>query len=152
MALIARGALWLWRVYWRVWLALFVAGAIMASGAWLWRQFDGEIRLIEYPGLIIALIMLWIRPEYMFLLFYVLANYVLAFLFFDAWQLTAADAPAYAMSAAFRVAIALAIGAMFVALFKRLKARKPEPDEELDRDIERIRAEIAARDGAPPSR
>lgn len=40
------------------------------------------------------------------------------------------------------------VGVAIVALRKWLKSRKPVADGELDKDMERIRAEIAARDAA----
>jgi len=94
----------------------------------------------------IILILLWIRPEYMFVLFYVVANHVLVFLIFDIWRLTWADAPAYALNSAIAAGIAIALGLPIVALFKWLKTRKTGSDKQLDKDMERIRAEIAARD------
>ena len=103
-----------------------------------------------YAGLIIILILLWIRPEYMFLLFYVFANYLLGFLISDVWRLTWADAPTYAIYSVVNIAITLAVGALVVALFKWLKTRKTGQDKGLDREMERIRAEIAAREGQPP--
>lgn len=105
---------------------------------------------MEYAGLIIILILLWIRPEYMLLLFYGFANYLLGFLIADVWRLTWADAPAYAMYSAINIAITLAVGAPIVALFKWLKTRNTGQDKGLDREMERIRAEIAAREGRPP--
>jgi hypothetical protein len=106
---------------------------------------------MQYAGFVIILILLWIRPEYMFLLFYVFANYLLVFLISHVWQLTWADAPAYVMYSAVNIAVTLAIGAPIVALFKWLKTRKTGRDKELDREMERVRAEIAARDGRPPA-
>ncbi|MDX2273943.1 MAG: hypothetical protein NW206_00710 [Hyphomonadaceae bacterium] len=105
---------------------------------------------MEYAGLIIILILLWIRPEYMFLLFYVFANYLLVFLISDVWHLTWADAPAYAMYSAIDIAITIAVGALVVALFKWLKTRKTGRDKELDREMERVRTELAARESQPP--
>jgi hypothetical protein len=99
----------------------------------------------------IILILLWIRPEYMFVLFYVVANHVLVFLIFDIWRLTWADAPTYALNSAIAAGIALAWGVPVVALFKWLKTRKTGRDRQLDNDMERIRAEIAARDAQPPA-
>jgi hypothetical protein len=138
------------RFGWQAVIALNVAAAITVVGAWFWHQFGGGMQVIEYAGLIIVLILLWIRPEYMFLLFYVLANYLLVFLISDAWRLTWADAPTYAMYSAIRIAITLAIGAVIVALFKWLRTRATEHDQELDREIARIRAGIEAREGGPP--
>ncbi|MBL8545069.1 MAG: hypothetical protein JNL81_01320 [Hyphomonadaceae bacterium] len=93
----------------------------------------------------IILILLWIRPEYMFLLFYVVANHILVFLF-NVPQLTWADAPDYALRHAVVAVIEIAIGVPIVALFKWLKTRKTGADKQLDKDMERIRAEIAARE------
>lgn len=98
----------------------------------------------------ISLILLWIRPEYMFLLFYIAANHVLVFLF-NIPQLAWADAPAYAFSHAIAAGIALALGVPIVALLKWIKTRTTGADKQLDKDIERIRAEIAARDAQPPA-
>ncbi|PZO55693.1 MAG: hypothetical protein DCF16_02140 [Alphaproteobacteria bacterium] len=94
----------------------------------------------------IILVLLWIRPEYMFLLFYVAANHVLVFLIFDVWRLTWTDAPTYALNSAIAAGIALAWGVPVVALFKWLKTRKTGAEREAEREIARIRAEIAARD------
>lgn len=105
---------------------------------------------MEYIGLIVILILLWIRPEYMFLLFYVFANYLVVFLLSHVWQLSWADAPVYALYMAIDIAITLAIGALVVALFKWLKTRKTGRDKQLDREMAQIRAEIAARDARPP--
>ncbi|MEJ0061432.1 MAG: hypothetical protein WDM79_18550 [Terricaulis sp.] len=102
-----------------------------------------------YIGLIIIVILLWIRPEYRFLLFYVFANSVLIFLL-NVWRLTWADAPYYALNMVVDIAVTLAIGAPVVALFKWIKTRKTGRDKQLDAEMERIRAEIAARDGSPP--
>lgn len=99
-----------------------------------------------FIGYGITLILLWIRPEYGFLVFYVVANHAAVFLMGDVWRLTWADAPAYGLYEAVNIAIALAIGAPIVALFKWLKTRKTGRDRELDREIQRIRADIAARE------
>lgn len=107
--------------------------------------------MLMLVGPIIILILLWIRPEYMFLVFYVFANALLGFLIGDAWRLTWADAPAYAASVGIGIAINLVVGAAFVALFKWLKTRKTGRDKELDKEMERIRADLAAR-GEPPAR
>jgi hypothetical protein len=104
-----------------------------------------------FAGWGIIIILLWIRPEYGFLLFYVIANSVLVFLLFDVWRLTWADAPLYALYSGINIAIALVGGAVIVTLFKWLKTRKTGRDKQLDKDMERIRAEIAARDGQPPA-
>jgi hypothetical protein len=98
----------------------------------------------------IILILLWIRPEYMFLLFYVVANHVLVFLF-NVPQLTWADAPDYALRHAVVAAIEIVMGGPIIAFFKWLKTRKTGADRRADKEIERIRAEIAARDAQPPA-
>jgi hypothetical protein len=98
----------------------------------------------------VILILLWIRPEYMFLLFYVVANHILVFLF-NVPQLTWADAPAYALSHAVGASVAIALGVPIVALFKWLKTCKTGADKRADKEIERIRAEIAAREAQPPA-
>ena len=95
----------------------------------------------------IILILLWIRPEYGFLLFYVIANHILVFLIFDIWRLTWADAPQYALYSGINVAFALVAGSVIVTLFKWLKTRKTGQDKQLDKEMERIRADIAARGG-----
>ncbi|MDZ4692599.1 hypothetical protein [Terricaulis sp.] len=94
----------------------------------------------------IILILLWIRPEYGFLLFYVIANHVLVFLLFDIWRLTLSEAPQYALYTGINLAFALVIGGVIVTLFKWLKTRKTGADKNIDKEMERIRAEIAARD------
>jgi hypothetical protein len=95
----------------------------------------------------VVLFLLWIRPEYLFLLFYVIAGFLLLFVLRDVWVLTWSDASDYAIWTARDIAINLAVGAAIVALFKWLKTRKTGRDKQLDREMERIRVEIAARDG-----
>lgn len=99
-----------------------------------------------FAGYGIIVILLWIRPEYGFLLFYVIANVVLVFLLFDVWQLTWAAAPQYALYSGVNVVLALVVGAGIVTLFKWIKTRKTNAERKADREIERIRAEIAARE------
>jgi hypothetical protein len=99
----------------------------------------------------IIIVLLWIRPEYMFLLFYVFANYLLGFLIVDVWRLTWANALAYVNDTVIGAAIAIGVGVPVVALFKWLKTRKTGRDKQLDGEMERIRAEIAARDTRPPA-
>jgi hypothetical protein len=94
----------------------------------------------------IILILLWIRPEYGFLVFYVIGNHVLVFLLSHVWQLTWSDAPLYVLYSVINVSIAIAIGVPIVALFKWLKTRKTGADKQLDKDMERIRADLAARE------
>jgi hypothetical protein len=93
-----------------------------------------------FVGWGIILILLWIRPEYMFLLFYVVANYALVFLLSDVWRLTWTEAPAYALNRALGAGIAIAIGAPVVALFKWLKGGDERRAERL---VARARAEAA---------
>ena len=102
-----------------------------------------------FAGYGIIIILLWIRPEYGFLLFYVIANQVLVFLLFDVWRLTWDVAPQYALYTGVNLAVALAVGAVIVTLFKWLKTRRTGADKTLDKEIERIRAEIAARESKP---
>ena len=106
-----------------------------------------------FAGWGIILILLWIRPEYGFLLFYVIANHVLVFVLFDVWRLTWAGAPQYALYTGVNIAFALVVGAVIVTLFKWLKTRKTGRDKQLDKEMKAIRAEIAARDvqQQPPS-
>jgi len=103
-----------------------------------------------FAGWGIILILLWIRPEYGFLLFYVIANQVLVFLLFDVWRLTSADAPQYALYTGINLVFALAVGAVIVTLFKWLKTRKTGSDKQLDKEMERIRADISARENQTP--
>jgi uncharacterized membrane protein len=104
--------------------------------------------MLSYAGLVIFLILLWIRPEYRFLLFYVVANSILIMLF-TVWSLTPEDVPIYVILLAINNAILLAFGAIVVTLRKWLRTRKTGSDKQLDKEMERIRAEIAARDGQP---
>ncbi|MBK8544104.1 MAG: hypothetical protein IPL62_11465 [Caulobacteraceae bacterium] len=99
-----------------------------------------------FAGYGIIVILLWIRPEYGFLLFYVIANVVLVFFLFDVWQLTWAAAPQYALYSGVNILLALVIGAVIVTLFKWIKTRKTGADRNLDKEMARIRAEIAARE------
>lgn len=94
-------------------------------------------------GLVIIVILLWIRPEYLFLLFYVVANYVLVFLLLDIWRLTWADAPAYTLNMAISVAVTILIGLPVVALFKWLKSRKSGDEKRAERLVAEARAEAA---------
>lgn len=98
----------------------------------------------------IFLILLWIRPEYMFLLFYVIANTVL-FALFTIWSVTPDQALDYAILIAINDLILIALGALVVALRKWMKSRRTGSDKKLDGEMERIRAEIAARDSQPPT-
>ncbi|MGE0740857.1 MAG: hypothetical protein AB7O98_05895 [Hyphomonadaceae bacterium] len=81
----------------------------------------------------------------MFLLFYLVANYVLLFLLRDVWQLTWADAPSYAIYFTSGLVVSLAVGVPIVALFKWLKTRRTGRDKRLDAEIAQIRAELSAK-------
>lgn len=94
----------------------------------------------------VTLFLLWIRPEYLFLVFYVLANALLLFFFVDLQALTWADAGEYALWMAISIIANLAGGALVVALFKWLKTRRTGRDRQLDKEMEAIRAEIASRE------
>jgi len=104
---------------------------------------------MEYAGLIIFFILLWIRPEYMFLLFYVVANSVLVTLL-SFWSLS--QLPTYAIlvlaynNLLISNAALIMIGVPFVALRKWLKTRKTGTDRKLDDEMETIRANIASRE------
>ncbi|MBS0386597.1 MAG: hypothetical protein JSS00_14740 [Proteobacteria bacterium] len=74
-----------------------------------------------FVGWGVILFLLWIRPEYMFLVFYVVANYVGVFLIHDVWQLTWAYAPVFVLYRALGAGLTIAIGVPIVALFKWLK-------------------------------
>ena len=102
-----------------------------------------------FAGYGIIIILLWIRPEYGFLLFYVIANQLLVFLLFDVWRLTWNVAPQYALYTGVNLVFALVVGAVIVTLFKWIKTRKTGADKNLDKEMERIRAEIAARESKP---
>jgi hypothetical protein len=99
---------------------------------------------MSYAGLVIFLILLWIRPEYRFLLFYVVANTVLVMLF-TVWSLRPEDISWYLVFLFINDAILLVLGAMIVALRKWLKTRKTGSDKKLDKEMEQIRADLAAR-------
>lgn len=106
--------------------------------------------MMEYISLIIFFILLWIRPEYMFLLFYVIANSALLLLF-TVWSLTPDQIPILLVLLAINNAILIIIGAPIVALRKWLKTRRTGSDKKLDKEMDRIRAEIAARNDQPPA-
>jgi hypothetical protein len=104
--------------------------------------------LFSYAPLIIFLILLWIRPEYRFLLFYIVANsllVVLPTLLALRWE----DIPNYAAAVAINDAVLLVLGGAVVALRKWLRTRKTGSDRQLDREMERIRADLAAQEGGP---
>jgi hypothetical protein len=94
----------------------------------------------------IEIYLLWIRSECQFVLFYLIANSILIVLLFDLWSLTWAEAPAYVLARGSKIAIEIAMGCGIVALFKWMKTRKTGRDKQLDKEMQTIRAEIAARD------
>ncbi len=96
--------------------------------------------MLGYAPLVIFLILLWIRPEYMFLLFYVVANTVLA-VAFTVWQITAQDLPVYALVIAINDAILLVLGAIVVTLRKWLKSRKSGDERRAERLVAEARAQ-----------
>ena len=49
-----------------------------------------------------------------------------------------------------KMAIQIVVGCVIVAFFKWLKTRKTGRDKQLDKEMERIRAEIAAREPKAP--
>jgi hypothetical protein len=113
---------------------------------------------------LIGWILLWFRPEYKFVLFFGFGLIVLdliTFAFFGGvaaitnpgldLNAVLAFLDAYFANAALTLAIFFAVGAAIVALRKWMKARKSGGDKNLDNEMERIRAEIAARDGKPPA-
>ena len=97
---------------------------------------------MAYAGLVIFLILLWIRPEYRFLLFYVFANSILVL------ALRSLSAPASFLDntiiAAINDVILLIIGAPFVALRKWLKSRKSGAERRADAVVAQVRAEEEA--------
>jgi hypothetical protein len=114
---------------------------------------------------IIGWILLWFRPEYKFVLFFGFGLVVLDLIFYtvfggaailtDPGSLSLNDVFAFLAVYAFRAIVTLAIffcvGALIVTLRKWMKSRKPASDDKLDAEMERIRADIAARDGQPPA-
>ena len=98
--------------------------------------------MLSYAPLIIFLILLWIRPEYMFLLFYVVANTVLG-VALTVWRITPEDMPVYAIAIAINDAILLALGAIVVTLRKWLKSLKSGDERRAERLVAEARAEAA---------
>lgn len=109
---------------------------------------------------LIGWILLWFRPEYKFVLFFGLGLLVLNFVL---WLLFAGIPIAittpiniegvltflmlYLADAVLTLLVFGLIGIGIVALRKWMKARRSPKDKELDVEMERIRAEIAAREG-----
>ncbi|MFZ2028769.1 MAG: hypothetical protein WAU68_00545 [Vitreimonas sp.] len=94
---------------------------------------------MNYVSLIVFLTLLWIRPEYRFLLFYVIANTVLGVLFVIG-SIRPDDVPILAVIVAINDAILLLIGALVVALRKWIKGRD---DRRAERFVAEARAEAA---------
>jgi hypothetical protein len=103
--------------------------------------------MLAYAPLIVFLILLWIRPEYMFLLFYIFANTVLA-VAFTVWSLRADDIGVYVIVLALNDIILLVLGAIVVTLRKWLKSRKSGAERRADKLVEQARAEAAAQSEA----
>jgi hypothetical protein len=97
-----------------------------------------------YAGLVIFLILLWIRPEYRFLLFYVVANTILV-LVLTVWSLAPQDVPIYAIGLAINDVILLALGAVVVALRKWLKTQKSGEERRAEALVAEARAEAAGK-------
>lgn len=100
--------------------------------------------MLNYAPLIIFLILLWIRPEYMFLLFYIVANTVLG-VALTVWRLSPEDIPAYAVAIAINDAILLVLGAIVVTLRKWLRTLKSGDERRAERLVAEARAEAARR-------
>jgi hypothetical protein len=114
---------------------------------------------------IIGWILLWFRPEYRFVLFFGFALLVFDLIFYALFggaaivanpgALSTSDIlafiTAYAIDAALGLAIFFTVGALIVTLRTWMKARTSPQDQRLDAEMERVRAEIAARDGQPPA-
>ena len=98
--------------------------------------------MLSYAPLIIFLILLWIRPEYMFLLFYVVANTVLG-VALTVWRVAPPDLPVYAVVIAINDAVLLVLGAIVVALRKWLRSRKSGEERRAERLVAEARAEAA---------
>ena len=98
--------------------------------------------MLSYAPLIVFLILLWIRPEYMFLLFYIAANTVLG-VALTVWRLSPEDIPTYAIVIAVNDAILLVLGAIVVTLRKWLRTLKSGDERRAERLVAEARAEAA---------
>jgi hypothetical protein len=110
---------------------------------------------------IIGLILLWFRSEYAFVFFFGLALAVLDFLFLVfagglalftdpgmmTLELVGQALLDFALSRSPVLAIFIALGCAIVAFRKWQKGRKSSGDKTLDAEMDRIRAEIGAREG-----
>jgi hypothetical protein len=99
---------------------------------------------------ILILGILWRVPEFKFLAFFILANNALYTLMIG-WSMSADQWPPYLTSVAISDLVFAAVATPLILFRKWQRSRKPGGDGRLDREMERIRAEIAARDGQPPA-
>ncbi|MFT3728044.1 MAG: hypothetical protein QM759_09495 [Terricaulis sp.] len=94
--------------------------------------------------LVIFLIVLWIRPEYRFLLFFIVGETILT-LVLAGWTWKPEDLPVYLVAIAINDVALLVLGAIVVALRKWMKSRKSGLEKDAERIVEQARAEAAAR-------
>lgn len=106
--------------------------------------------MLSFAPLVIFVVLLWIRPEYRFLLFYVAANTALVILF-TVWQFTPEELPFYLFMLLISNVPLFVVGVIVVALRKWLKGRKTGAEKAAEVELERFRAEKAARDAQPPN-
>jgi hypothetical protein len=97
---------------------------------------------------ILILGILWRVPEFKFLAFFILANNVL-YTLLGGWTMTAEQWPPYLLQVAIGDLIFAAIATPVIIFRKWQRARKDSGNQPLDREMERIRAEIAARETKP---
>ncbi|MBT9444409.1 MAG: hypothetical protein IV086_01780 [Hyphomonadaceae bacterium] len=97
-------------------------------------------------------VLLWFKPFYQFLLFFAGALGVLA-IFLGVLPAAPENRLFAVVAAALNVCLFLIVGAGVVALRKWMASRAKVSGKEkaLDAEMARIRADIAARDGTPPT-
>jgi hypothetical protein len=97
---------------------------------------------------ILILGILWRVPEWRFLIFFILANNVLYTLMFipELSTMTPEQWREYLLAVGQGDLIFAAFGVPLIAFRKWQKTQRPGGDKNLDKEMERIRAEIAARD------
>ncbi|MES1199066.1 MAG: hypothetical protein ABUS48_03710 [Pseudomonadota bacterium] len=114
---------------------------------------------------LVGWILLWFRPEYRFVLFFgiflTLVDLALLVALGGASALFGAEGFSWPNALEYLLGFIIgrsavlvvffAIGCGIVALRKWMKNRKSPRDAQLDAEMERIRANIAARDGQPPA-